>query len=615
MKISEGWVGAGNLATLSQVVRRGGKTATCHLCVVAGTRLNFLRIGLFHGVLFVMRVVVYSAMLACLGGCSVPQEGEASTTDGEETSGSTLSTTTSIDPTWQTEGPQTSQATQDSTEVSSDDPSQSGGESASETGESSVTDSDTGSTTDTACGRAGGEGGLIALASIFHDQLLVDDRLNAYFLTKKFDNSRFSGCMAELFAEGLACPDAVYSCNSLGPVHSGMGVSGADFDNFRSDFVDAVEIYRETVAPAFTQDDLEILLGLMDDSYGSVVEDHAGEATLYQRIGRKPAIKALVGSADDPTSWIGRTVVDATLSTFFSQTELDRLQTCLTRQLISIDGPEIYGDEVDGPEGVDPGVSLIDPCREMLAAHQVVNDSNSPVSVGDFSEMMLHLIAAMDVAQVAQTDQEIVVAAFEELCGAIVGDHPNDCPGTVQTIIVEAEELGLTVPGTYNGSLGSMACVELEVIDDGFNFVDEVEVEVGISNTWLSDLTIKLVNPEGSTVTLVSRPGLDENADDGVEVGGENSDLLWTHPLTFAQDGPHDAESMGMMLTSNQVVCRDDGACTFKPNSGAALAGDLDDLVGQQAPGVWELCVGDASGADGPLNYVGLKIRKTKFEP
>ncbi len=554
--------------------------------------------------------VVCFVLTAC-GGSPVETDSDASETTGTQTSSTTGVTPTTVtgEPTIDsTQGPTTDGTTVDPTTA---DPSET------QTSDTTEGESETTGTIETACTRAGGAEGLAQLSALFHNRLLVDDRINAYFLTTHFDNARFTECMADFFGQALECPDIVYNCKDPQTLHAGFGISTADFDDFRSDMLDAVEAHRDGMAPDLSQADVEILLAAVDETYSGIVEDETGEGTLYQRLGRKPAIRDFVGGVDDPTSWLGKISADPTISGFFQQSDPLRFQTCLIRQLVSLDGPEIYGDEVDAPEGVDPGVSANTPCREMLAAHSgVINaDTSSPINVADFSEFIFHLIDAMDAHQVAPADQEILVGAFEQMCGAIVGDNPNDCPGSVQTVIVEEDELGLTIPGTYNGSLDSMVCIDLPIYDDGFNFVEEVEVEIGMNNTWLSDLTMKLVNPEGMVVTLVSRPGLDESADDGVEVGGENTDLLWTHPIVFAQDAEADAEAMGAMLNSSEVVCRDDNICSYKPNSGAALAGDLSSLVGQQAPGNWQVCVGDASGTDGPLDYVGLKVRKAKYSP
>ncbi|MFY0534909.1 hypothetical protein [Nannocystis pusilla] len=46
-----------------------------------------------------------------------------------------------------------------------------------------------------------------------------------------------------------------------------------------------------------------------------------------------------------------------------------RFGTCLVRQLASVDGPTVYGEEVDPPPGIEPGVSAAAPCRAMQPVH------------------------------------------------------------------------------------------------------------------------------------------------------------------------------------------------------------------------------------------------------
>lgn len=40
------------------------------------------------------------------------------------------------------------------------------------------------------------------------------------------------------------------------------------------------------------------------------------------------------------------------------------------------------------------------------------------------------------------------------------------------------------------------------------------------AHSWVSDLTIKLVHPDGTVITVVSRPGVIELGDDGMNNNG-----------------------------------------------------------------------------------------------
>jgi len=43
----------------------------------------------------------------------------------------------------------------------------------------------------------------------------------------------------------------------------------------------------------------------------------------------------------------------------------------------------------------------------------------------------------------------------------------------------------------------------------------DISVDVTINHTWIGDLVLKLVSPDGDTLTLMSRAGYAETVDDG----------------------------------------------------------------------------------------------------
>ncbi len=146
----------------------------------------------------------------------------------------------------------------------------------------------------------------------------------------------------------------------------------------------------------------------------------------------------------------------------------------------------------------------------------------------------------------------------------------------------------------YDGGQGSMACVDLLVKDN--LGITGVQVVVGISHWNVHDLVIKLYNPDGKVIALMSRPGCDEVADvkggcdalSSVAISGES-------PVWFRNAGVKDAEKMGDGLGGFEIVCKDDAECDYKPNPGKSLgAVDLVEFNGNQAEGTWKLCVGDA---------------------
>ena len=59
------------------------------------------------------------------------------------------------------------------------------------------------------------------------------------------------------------------------------------------------------------------------------------------------------------------------------------------------------------------------------------------------------------------------------------------------------------------------------------------------------------------------------------------------------------AEDMGLGLAgTDDVICQDDGICTFAPAPGSGPGTDLSDFVGEDVAGDWMLCVGDSAAQD-----------------
>jgi subtilisin-like proprotein convertase family protein len=157
-----------------------------------------------------------------------------------------------------------------------------------------------------------------------------------------------------------------------------------------------------------------------------------------------------------------------------------------------------------------------------------------------------------------------------------------------------------------------MTCVNLSVTGaDCANIITAVTVTADISHTWLGDLTIKLVSPAATTVTLLSRADYNESGDNGQGTSGESSNLVAGYPITFATGAPTSAENMGITISNGSAVCRDDALCTFAPSAGAAAAGNLTTFNGQVAAGTWKFCVGDGGLDDtGVINKVTLNISR-----
>ena len=184
--------------------------------------------------------------------------------------------------------------------------------------------------------------------------------------------------------------------------------------------------------------------------------------------------------------------------------------------------------------------------------------------------------------------------------------------------------LGLAVPDNgYNGTQGSMLCNTIAVATGGGggDTVATATVTVAMSHTFVGDLTIKLFSPGGTPITLVSRPGIVETADDGNDTAGfgENSNLAIANPLTYDDTAPNPSEQMGKVpsdLATGDIICAFAGSpCTYAPSPGAATAGNLGSLNGQSKVGNWSLCLGDSAAADtGTLDGWTLTLGTTPVE-
>ena len=466
------------------------------------------------------------------------------------------------------------------------------------------------------CVHLGGLGGIDELNLGFLARVLVDQRINGYFLNSDVDAANLVSCLNDQIGDAVSCAGVTYGCKDMLSAHAGMGISTLDFDDLVEDYSLALDDHQ-AAHPDVTDTDKATILGALAAMSADIIEDPTNDQTIYQRVGRKPAIKAMVGLIGEVDTFIDTVAKDFEINGFFLASDFDRLNTCFTRQLGDLDGPIDYGLEVDPPAAdVDPGVGLGDPCKAMQEGHAGLTDPNqgdSPITYIDFVALVSDLSSAMTAAGWSVSDHDAVIAAMEPLCVEIVAD-PNECPGNAQTILTKKTALALDIPDdTYDGTLGSMACVDLNVIDDGINFVWQVaEVKVAIEHGEVGDLVIKVRSPDGAITTLMSRPGFAEGADDGAGNGGDKSSMKKVFPVGFRDAGLVDAEMMGI----GNVVCQDDGLCDYFPNPGSGPGTNLADFFGITSVGVWTVCFGDAEpGGMGYVDAVSLEIDKVKFDP
>lgn len=492
------------------------------------------------------------------------------------------------------------------------------------------TDATTGAPTTTLCERLGGpgEGGIADLITTFLGGVRVDPRINGYFLNDDVDAGNLQTTLTDMLGQTVGCEGVVYTGLDMLTAHKGLGISDADFADFADDFSAALATHQET-HPELTQADKDALLTALAAPAPVIVEDPAHDATVYQRIGRKPAIEGLIGDPEDDSSFLGIVAADAAINSFFLSTDAARLHTCLVRQLADLDGPIKYGHEVDSPgPGVDDGVSAANKCRDMVSAHAGLQDADAaPITIEDFLALVTDLDVAMDSAGITPEDKQIIITALAPLCDQIVAGEAekNKCPGNLTQTKIEAASLNALVPDDkYNGTLvaPSMLCTTLTVPDDGINFVDSVELEFGADVTWIGDVTIKVVSPNAEVLTVLHRPTSGAPyPDDGKGGNGYGVDLQKKDRLRFRNTGATPAADMGQGLLDNfpdpgAFICHDDLKCDYKPSPTPGPGTDFNDFRGDKANGDWNVCVGDSgAGDDVTIDYVALTFNKVKFNP
>jgi subtilisin-like proprotein convertase family protein/truncated hemoglobin YjbI len=576
-----------------------------------------------------------SCALALLGLVFVPACGDdgTATTDGSSETTDTAGTTTEDDPTAApTTDPPTTSTTTDPTSTTTSttmgpttEPVTSTTTSTTDTTDGTATDTDTDTTTgDPAalCERLGGEPGVAELIDLALAAVLGDDKINGYFLNADVDGDHLGECLVKQVGAVAGCPGVEYDCLDMKTAHAGLGISANDFMDVALDFASALDVHQ-IAHPDLTDDDKTAIIATLGGLAPDIVEDATSDATIYQRVARKPGIKALIGAPDQVGSFVANVADDVAINTFFAASNFERLNTCLTRQVAGIDGPTRYGLEVDAPAGIDPGVGAANPCKTMADAHVGLQDADmTGIDLNDFGALVLDLVTAMETAGVAAGDRDALVEVLGTMCSDIVApEFKNDCPDANKLEIVAAAGLPLPiVDDAYDGSLASMTCADLEVPDDGINFVAGVEASIAADHTFVGDLVIKVASPDGTLTTILSRPGLAEGSDGPGECCGDNSNLSQATPLLFKNGGASDAEQMGAAVAdSSDFVCDDEDppiVCEWNPAAGAGPGSSFSDFDGLAAHGTWRVCVGDGSGGDsGTLFAASLAIRKVKFDP
>ncbi|HVU03022.1 MAG TPA: group 1 truncated hemoglobin [Polyangiaceae bacterium] len=246
--------------------------------------------------------------------------------------------------------------------------------------------------------RLGKADGIETVVADFLERVKADAKINGYFLNASVDQAHLSACLVKQIGEATGGPEK-YDCKSMADAHSNLGISRQDFDDLVGHLSDAL------VAAKVEQKDVDTILGVLGPMAADIVRDETNDATVYQRLGRKPAIQAVV------TDFHSRVMADAAINSFFATTDANRLATCLVRQVcMATGGPCKYGDEIPDAE---PGVKSA--CRTMKDAHTGLN-----VAYADFQELVTDLVAALDAANVPADDKNAILGVLAPMCPDIV---------------------------------------------------------------------------------------------------------------------------------------------------------------------------------------------------
>ena len=271
--------------------------------------------------------------------------------------------------------------------------------------------------------RLGGADGIQALTAAMVARQLEDPNINAYFRNASIDHDNMALCMGEAFtvlATGIPMEDS--DCESdLGESHAGLGVSRIDLDDWMANLDAAMG--AQGIAPA----DAAEFVALVGPAGEQVVEDPTNDATLYQRLGRRPGLTAAVGVfvnhiLGDPV--VARYFLDADGLPDYSQT----FSLCLVRMLGSLDGPFVYGEGFPlEPQLADEGRA----CRDMATSHQNLTSAppdSSPITGVEFLQVAGILVDTLVYLQVPQSEIDLLVEAMNlpALCTAILAD-PSEC--------------------------------------------------------------------------------------------------------------------------------------------------------------------------------------------
>lgn len=263
--------------------------------------------------------------------------------------------------------------------------------------------------------RLGAEPGIRTVITDFVvNRVLLDPKINGFFLNSSVDGGKLINCLVLQVGNLTGGPEVYPSagCRDMKTSHAGLKISMQDFNDL------AGHLVASLTAAGVPAADINTIVDAVAPMASDIVEDKTNNATVYQRVGRKPAIGTVIDN------FIGRVVKDVRINGFFATTNAARLRTCLVRQVCSIDGPCKYGQEVAHPS--EPGVSPAAVCKDMKSSHIGLTSppggaaGSKGITHADFGALVEDLILELDAAGVAAADKGAILGALGPMCDDIV---------------------------------------------------------------------------------------------------------------------------------------------------------------------------------------------------
>ena len=96
-----------------------------------------------------------------------------------------------------------------------------------------------------------------------------------------------------------------------------------------------------------------------------------------------------------------------------------------------------------------------------------------------------------------------------------------------------------------NDPNGVLSIINTDAYFDPLEVVTSIYVTVAIDHTWVGDLAIELIAPDGTELQILARPGADQPDEDQNAPYGDGSNLDPANPTTFQDGAFPSAETLG----------------------------------------------------------------------